>query len=108
MSGGKQKPAKADRAMAAGRRRRVLPWQSAYAGLPRSRCNSALNARYQFVLLYTVGWDRIIAAGEDISRAIEDSAFRVGERPAFLCTATASRTRPPPMPPSRVVRPARC
>jgi NADPH:quinone reductase len=48
-------------------------------GLPRSRCNSALNARCQFVLLYTVGWDRIIAAGEDISRAIEDSAFRVGE-----------------------------
>jgi NADPH:quinone reductase len=37
-----------------------------------------LNARYQFVQLYTVGWDRIIAAGEDISRAIEDSAFRVG------------------------------
>jgi NADPH:quinone reductase len=31
-----------------------------------------------------------------------------GRRPAFLCTATASRTRPPPMPPSRVVRPARC
>jgi len=75
---------------------------------PDVRTNMGLNARYQFVLLYTVGWDRIIAAGEAISRAIEDSAFRVGRRPAFLCTATASRTRPPPMPPSRVVRPARC
>jgi hypothetical protein len=39
-----------------------------------------LNARYQFVLLYTVGWDRIAAACADINRAIEDGALQVGER----------------------------
>jgi NADPH2:quinone reductase len=38
-----------------------------------------LNARYQFVLLYTVGWDRITAAAADINRAIEDGALRVGD-----------------------------
>jgi NADPH2:quinone reductase len=38
-----------------------------------------LNSRYQFVLLYTVGWDRIIAAAADLNHAIEDGAFRVGE-----------------------------
>jgi NADPH:quinone reductase len=43
------------------------------------RRNMGLNARYQFVLLYTVGWDRIDAAGADISRAIEDGALCVGE-----------------------------
>jgi NADPH:quinone reductase len=44
------------------------------------RRNMGLNARYQFVLLYTVGWDRIAAAAADINSAIEDSAFRVGEK----------------------------
>jgi NADPH2:quinone reductase len=44
------------------------------------RRNMRLNARYQFVLLYTVGWDRIAAAAADINRAIEDGAFRVGEQ----------------------------
>jgi NADPH:quinone reductase len=43
------------------------------------RRNMGLNARYQFVLLYTVGWDRITAAAEDINQAIEAGAFRVGE-----------------------------
>jgi NADPH2:quinone reductase len=43
------------------------------------RRNMGLNTRYQFVLLYTVGWDRITAAAEDINRAIGDGAFRVGE-----------------------------
>jgi hypothetical protein len=38
-----------------------------------------LNSRYQFVLLYTVGWDRITAAAADLNHAIEDGAFRVGE-----------------------------
>jgi NADPH2:quinone reductase len=41
--------------------------------------NMGLNTRYQFVLLYTVGWERIAAAAADINRAIEDGAFRVGE-----------------------------
>ena len=43
------------------------------------RRNMGLNTRYQFVLLYTVGWELIAAAAEDINRAIEDGAFRVGE-----------------------------
>jgi NADPH:quinone reductase len=44
------------------------------------RSNMRLNSRYQFVLLYTVGWERITAAAEDINRAIEDGALRVGEQ----------------------------
>lgn len=43
------------------------------------RRNMGLNTRYQFVLLYTVGWDRITAGAADINQAIEDGAFRVGE-----------------------------
>lgn len=46
---------------------------------PDVRRNMGLNARYQFVLVYTVGWDRIVSAAADINRAIEDGAFRVGE-----------------------------
>jgi NADPH2:quinone reductase len=38
-----------------------------------------LNARYQFVLLYTVGWDRIAAGAEDINRAVEEGALGIGE-----------------------------
>ena len=38
-----------------------------------------LNARYQFILLYTVGSERIAAAADDIDNAIEDGALRVGE-----------------------------
>jgi NADPH2:quinone reductase len=40
----------------------------------------SLNARYQFVLLYTVGWELITAAAADINQAIEDGAFRVGQQ----------------------------
>ncbi|MGW1345710.1 NADPH:quinone reductase [Kribbella sp. NPDC002412] len=43
------------------------------------RRNMALNARYQFVLLYTVGWGWIANAAADINQAISDGAFRVGE-----------------------------
>jgi NADPH:quinone reductase len=46
---------------------------------PDVRPNMALNARYQFVLLYTVGWDRIASAAADINQAIADGAFRIGE-----------------------------
>jgi NADPH2:quinone reductase len=42
------------------------------------RRNMGLNSRYQFVLLYTVGWNRITAAAADINQAIDDGAFRVG------------------------------
>ena len=44
------------------------------------RRNMGLNTRYQFVLLYTVGWDRIAAAADDINHAIADGAYRVGEQ----------------------------
>src|SRR5215211_4089853 len=44
------------------------------------RHNMGLNARYQFVLLYTVGWDRIAAAAADINQGIEDGVLQVGER----------------------------
>jgi len=37
-----------------------------------------LNARYQFVLLYTVGWDRIADAAMDINLAIADGGLRIG------------------------------
>jgi NADPH:quinone reductase len=47
---------------------------------PDIRRNMGLNARYQFVLLYTVGWDLINVAAEGINQAIEDGAFRVGEQ----------------------------
>jgi len=43
------------------------------------RRSMGLNCRYQFVLLYTVGWDRITAAAADINQAIEDGAIGVGE-----------------------------
>jgi NADPH2:quinone reductase len=47
---------------------------------PEVRTNMMLNARYQFVLLYTVGWDRIANAAADLNRAIDDDAFRIGEQ----------------------------
>ena len=43
------------------------------------RRNMGLNSRYQFVLLYTVGWERIAAAAADVNQAIEDGGLRVGE-----------------------------
>ena len=42
--------------------------------------NMALNARYQFVLLYTVGWNRIANAAADLNQAIDHGAFRIGEQ----------------------------
>jgi NADPH:quinone reductase len=47
---------------------------------PDVRANMALNTRYQFVLLYTVGWDRIANAAADLNQAIDDGAFRIGEQ----------------------------
>lgn len=37
------------------------------------------NARFQWVLLYTVGWSALRAAAEDITAALADGAFGVGE-----------------------------
>ena len=42
------------------------------------RTHFALNVRYQFLLLYTVGADAIAAAAEDITRALEDGELGVG------------------------------
>jgi NADPH:quinone reductase len=39
----------------------------------------ALNARLQFILLYTVGEDALAAAAEDVAAAVEDGALEVGE-----------------------------
>lgn len=44
------------------------------------RANMGLNTRYQFILLYTMGWERIDSAAEDINRAIGDGALNVGEQ----------------------------
>ncbi len=43
------------------------------------RALMALNARLQFVLLYTVGEDALQAAAEDVTAALEDGALDVGE-----------------------------
>jgi NADPH2:quinone reductase len=43
------------------------------------RATFSRNLRYQFLLLYTLGADRIRAAAEDISAAVAAGAFRVGE-----------------------------
>lgn len=43
------------------------------------RPNMALNARYQFVLLYTMGDAALRAAVEDVTAALEDGALPVGE-----------------------------
>ncbi|MDX6248446.1 MAG: NADPH:quinone reductase [Kribbellaceae bacterium] len=43
------------------------------------RRNMGLNTRYQFVLLYTVGWEILTAAAEDINAAIAAGALPVGE-----------------------------
>ena len=47
---------------------------------PDVGANMVLNARYQFVLLYTVGWDRIANAAADLNHAIDDGAFRIGDQ----------------------------
>ena len=46
---------------------------------PDVRAGMVLNARYQFVLLYTVGWERIASAAADLNQAIEAGAFRIGD-----------------------------
>jgi NADPH2:quinone reductase len=43
------------------------------------RANMGLNSRYQFVLLYSMGWHLITAAAEDINAAIAADALPVGE-----------------------------
>jgi NADPH2:quinone reductase len=38
-----------------------------------------LNARYQFLVLYTVGEDKLRSAAEDITAALADGALGLGE-----------------------------
>jgi NADPH2:quinone reductase len=38
------------------------------------------NVRYQFVLLYTVGWGRMVARGRGHQPGDRDGAFRIGEQ----------------------------
>ena len=47
---------------------------------PDVRTNMGLNTRYQFILLYTVGWDRIANAAAALNQAIDDGALRIGEQ----------------------------
>jgi NADPH2:quinone reductase len=41
--------------------------------------NLWLNARYQFLVLYTVGADKLRAGAEDVTAALADGALRLGE-----------------------------
>jgi len=43
------------------------------------RANMGLNTRYQYVLLYSLGWPLLRAAGDDINAAITAGALPVGE-----------------------------
>jgi len=50
------------------------------------RRHFALNVRYQFLLLYTVGQEALTAAAEDIGRALVDGALPVGEEAGLPIT----------------------
>lgn len=50
------------------------------------RHHFALNVRYQFLLLYTVGAEPLAAAAEDIGRALGDRALDVGEQAGLPLT----------------------
>ncbi|PZF56484.1 NADPH:quinone reductase [Curtobacterium sp. MCSS17_008] len=43
------------------------------------RPNMSVNARYQFLLLYTIGVDALSAAAEDVTAALRDGVLPVGE-----------------------------
>jgi NADPH2:quinone reductase len=43
------------------------------------RPNMSINARYQFLLLYTIGDEALSAAAEDITAALQDGVLPVGE-----------------------------
>ncbi|WP_065965032.1 NADPH:quinone reductase [Curtobacterium sp. UCD-KPL2560] len=49
-----------------------------HATLP-IRPNMSVNARYQFLLLYTIGDDALTAAAEDVTAALRDGVLPVGE-----------------------------
>jgi NADPH2:quinone reductase len=43
------------------------------------RPNMSINARYQFLLLYTIGDEALAAAAEDITQALQDGVLPVGD-----------------------------
>ncbi|HEY0532122.1 MAG TPA: NADPH:quinone reductase [Actinoplanes sp.] len=43
------------------------------------RQNMTLNSRFQFMVLYTLGFDVLTDAAEDVAAAVRDGALRVGE-----------------------------
>ena len=43
------------------------------------RQNMTLNTRFQFLVLYTVGSEKLAAAAEDVAAAVADGALPVGE-----------------------------
>jgi NADPH2:quinone reductase len=43
------------------------------------RPNMSINARYQFLLLYTIGDEALAAAAEDVTAALRDGVLPVGE-----------------------------
>ena len=57
------------------------------------RRHFALNVRYQFLLLYTVGDAPLAAAAADIGRALADGALDVGEQAGLPLTRVPARTR---------------
>jgi hypothetical protein len=50
------------------------------------RHHFALNVRYQFLLLYTVGSEALTAAAEDMGRALTDGSLDVGEEAGLPLT----------------------
>ena len=50
------------------------------------------NARFQWVLLYTVGPPALSAAAEDITAALADGALEVGDDPASRAITAPSTT----------------
>ncbi|PCN47971.1 NADPH:quinone reductase [Curtobacterium sp. 'Ferrero'] len=50
------------------------------------RPNMSINARYQFLLLYTIGDEALSAAAEDITAALRDGALPVGEEAGLPLT----------------------
>ncbi|MEC5148503.1 hypothetical protein [Cryobacterium sp. GrIS_2_6] len=72
-----------------------------------SRRHFSLNARYHFVLLYTLVADVIRAAGEDINTALADDALAVGEEAKLPPEPLRPRSPWMPRPWSRTERSGR-
>ena len=58
------------------------------------RPNMSVNARYQFLLLYTIGDEALAAAAEDVTEALHDGVLPVGEDAGLPLRGSRS-SRPP-------------